>query len=66
MRPLERCEARPEPVRVLGWLVEKPTLENFTVWRDSSETAHRWHRTLRLAGKGPESPEDELDEILGN
>ena len=47
------------------WL-EKPTHENFKVWRDSSETAHRWHRTLRLAGKGPEAPEDELDRILGN
>ncbi len=47
------------------WL-ENPTQENFKVWRDSSETAHRWHRTLRLAGKGPEAPEDELHRILGN
>ena len=47
------------------WL-EKPTHENFKVWRDSSETAHRWHRTLRLAGKDPDSPEDGLTRILGN
>jgi hypothetical protein len=47
------------------WL-ENPVLANFRIWRDASETAIRWHRTLRLAGKGPESSEDELDRILGN
>ena len=39
---------------------------HFRIWRDASETAIRWHRTLRLAGKKPDSPEDELDRILGN
>jgi hypothetical protein len=46
------------------WLEDgKP--ESFKIWRDSSETAHRWHRTLRLAGKEPESADDELDRITG-
>jgi hypothetical protein len=47
------------------WL-ENPVPANFRIWRDASETAIRWHRTLRLAGKEPDSPEDELDRILGN
>ena len=47
------------------WL-ENPVPANFRIWRDASETAIRWHRTLRLAGKGRDSPEDELDRILGN
>jgi hypothetical protein len=46
------------------WL-EDPVPANFRIWRDASETAIRWHRTLRLADKGPESPEDELGQILG-
>jgi hypothetical protein len=45
------------------WL-ERPTPENFKVWRDSSETAHRWHRTLRL-DRDREPVKDELDELLG-
>lgn len=46
-----------------AWLAE-PTRENFQVWREASETAHRWHRTIRLSGKAPESPDGELEAIL--
>jgi hypothetical protein len=45
------------------WLA-KPTPANFRVWRDASETAHRWHRSLRLGGQMPESDTDELEKIL--
>jgi hypothetical protein len=47
-----------------AWL-EKPTRENFQVWREASETAHRWHRTIRLSGEKPKDSSDELAEILG-
>jgi hypothetical protein len=45
------------------WL-EDGSKESFRIWRDASETAHRWHRTLRLAGREPGSAEDELSKIL--
>jgi hypothetical protein len=46
------------------WL-EDHTMQSFKIWRDSSETAHRWHRTLRLAGHDPAlEGEDELERIL--
>ena len=37
------------------WL-ESQAPAHFRIWRDASETAIRWHRTLRLAGKEPEAP----------
>jgi hypothetical protein len=46
-----------------AWL-DNPTRENFQVWREASETAHRWHRTIRLSGDRPKQTEDELAEIL--
>jgi hypothetical protein len=47
------------------WL-ENPVPANFRIWRDASETAIRWHRTLRLAGKEPDSPEDVANGLLTN
>ena len=47
-----------------AWL-ENPTRENFQVWREASETAHRWHRTIRLSGNAPKPDSaDELEELL--
>jgi hypothetical protein len=46
-----------------AWL-EEPTRENFVVWKEASDTAHRWHRTIRLSGDKPKNTETELDEIL--
>lgn len=45
-----------------AWL-ENQTPENFRYWRDASDTAHRWHRSIRLSGKPSESS-DELDALL--
>jgi hypothetical protein len=33
-------------------------------WKEASDTAHRWHRTIRLSGDAPKATEDDFDKLL--